>query len=94
MLLKGGTSVTFTVDLSQVQYNDDGSVTVGDKNSKVCFDGDCLAEFLTSPMNTCIDLSDEEIDRIVEKFCDIPTVNPISAKDLKKVLERSNNESN
>lgn len=33
----------------------------------------------------------EEIEKIVDKFCSIPTVNPISAEDLKKVLERSEN---
>lgn len=35
-----------------------------------------------------------EILEIVEKFCELPTVNPISAEDLKKALERYNYESN
>ena len=41
-----------------------------------------------TPMN--IDL--EEFDRIVDKFNDIPEGYPIRTEDLKKILERSNNE--
>ena len=40
----------------------------------------------------CSDMSQEEIDKIVDKFCDIPEVYPIRAEDLKKILERSKDE--
>ena len=33
-----------------------------------------------------------KILKVIDKFSEIPTVNPISADDLKKVLKRSNNE--
>lgn len=49
MFLRGGFPVTFTVDLTQVQHNDDGSVTVGDASSAICFNGDFLLELLTKP---------------------------------------------
>lgn len=41
----------------------------------------------------CSDITDEEIDRIVEKFNSIPEVYPITTEDLEKVLKRSKNES-
>lgn len=37
---------------------------------------------------------DPEFSKIVDVVCNFPTVNVISAEDLKKVLERSKNESN
>ena len=49
MFLRGGYSVTFTVGLTQVQHNGDGSVMVGDPNSSICFNGDFLLELLTVP---------------------------------------------
>lgn len=42
-----GKPVTFSVDLTQVQHNEDGSVVVGDPNSSMCFNGDFLLELLT-----------------------------------------------
>ena len=39
----------------------------------------------------CSDMSEEEIDRIVDNFNSIPEVYPIRTEDLKKILERSNN---
>lgn len=33
-----------------------------------------------------------KILKVIDEFSEIPTVNPISADDLKKVLKRSNNE--
>lgn len=39
-----------------------------------------------------IDTSDW--DRLVEEFCKLPTVNAISAEDVRKALERYKNESN
>lgn len=30
-------------------------------------------------------------DKLVENFCELPTINPISADDLRKALERSKN---
>lgn len=50
-LLVSGSPVTFTVDLEQVQYNDDGSVLVGDPSSSICFNGDFILELLTMPGN-------------------------------------------
>lgn len=49
MFLRGGYPVNFTVDLTQVQHNDDGSVIVGDPNSSIFFNGDFLLELLTAP---------------------------------------------
>ena len=46
-ILLSGEQVTFSVDLTQVKHNDDGSVVVGDPNSSVCFNGDFLIELLT-----------------------------------------------
>lgn len=37
-------------------------------------------------MLDCSDITDEEIDRIVEEFNNIPLVNPIRTEDLKKIL--------
>lgn len=37
-------------------------------------------------MLDCSDMTDEEIDRIVEEFNNIPLVNPIRTEDLKKIL--------
>ena len=53
MFLRGGYPVTFTVDLTQMQHNDDGSVIVGDSNSSTCFNGDFLLELLTAPPKIC-----------------------------------------
>ena len=50
-MLLSGKPVTFSVDLTQVQYNDDGSVVVGDPTSSVCFNGDFLLELLTKKSN-------------------------------------------
>ena len=36
----------------------------------------------------CSDMTDEEIDRIVEEFNSIPLVNPIRTEDLKKILNK------
>lgn len=41
----------------------------------------------------CSDMTEEEIDRIAEEFNSIPEVYPITTEDLRKVLERSKNES-
>jgi hypothetical protein len=46
-LLMSGEPVTFEIDLTKVQYNDDGSVVVGDPNSSLCFNGEFLLELLT-----------------------------------------------
>jgi len=42
----------------------------------------------------CSDMTDEEIDRIVEEFNNIPEVYPVTNKELQKILERLENESN
>ena len=47
-----------------------------------------------SVIGSPIKIDPEEFNRIVEAFCEIPTVNPISAKDLEKALERYKNEFN
>lgn len=36
----------------------------------------------------CSDISDEEIDRIIDEFSSIPLVNPIRTEDLKKILNK------
>lgn len=41
-----------------------------------------------------VEIDQEEFDRIVEIFNNIPEVYPITAKDLEKALERYQNESN
>lgn len=41
----------------------------------------------------CSNMYDEEIDRIIEEFNNIPEVYPIKTEDLKKALEMSKNES-
>lgn len=37
------------------------------------------------------EISPEEMERIVEEFCSIPEVYPISAEELKKILEGQEN---
>ena len=40
-------TLTFQIDFDQVQYNEDGSVTVGDPDSSVCLNGNFLLDLLT-----------------------------------------------
>lgn len=44
---KRGEIITFKIDFDQVQYNDDGSVIVGDADSSVCLNGNFLFDLLT-----------------------------------------------
>ena len=47
-----------------------------------------------SAMQPVVTIDTSDWDKLVEEFCKIPTVNAISAEDVRKVLERYKNESN
>lgn len=73
------------IDLSIEEYAKDFE--------KLGYTHDEAIELINSAMKpVTIDTSDW--DRLVEEFNNIPTVNPISPEDVRKVLERYKNESN
>lgn len=45
--LARGETTTFKIDFKQVQYDDDGSVTVGNPDAFVCLNGNFLLDLLT-----------------------------------------------
>ena len=49
---------------------------------------------VNSVMQPVVTIDTSDWDRLVEEFCKLPTVNAISAEDVRKALERYKNESN
>lgn len=75
----------------KIVFEDDTTVNGNDLNIEI------IRKFPISESNLgvfdCSDMTDEEIDEIVEKLNNVVEVYPISAQDLKKALEMYENKS-